>query len=89
MAKPEIEESHVREAAYHLWLKEGCPDGRDEDHWHKARAQLEADRLQPAPKARRAAKPKTAAAKSSPSATAEPGAGTAKKPRASRKKAEG
>lgn len=89
MAKPEIEESHVREAAYHLWLKEGCPEGRDEDHWHRARAQLEADRLQPVPKPRRTAKPKTAAAKSGTPAAAASKAATAKKPSPRRKKTDG
>jgi len=27
---------HVAEAAYHFWLKEGRPDGRDRQHWEMA-----------------------------------------------------
>ncbi len=27
------DESQVREIAYFLWLDEGCPEGRAEDHW--------------------------------------------------------
>ncbi len=30
-------DQRVRERAYHLWLDEGCPEGRAEDHWDKAR----------------------------------------------------
>ena len=26
----------IREAAYLIWLEEGCPSGRDVDHWLKA-----------------------------------------------------
>jgi hypothetical protein len=26
----------VREKAYHLWIAEGRPHGRDKEHWHKA-----------------------------------------------------
>lgn len=26
----------VRERAYLLWEKEGCPDGRAEEYWHRA-----------------------------------------------------
>lgn len=29
-------EQRVRERAYGLWLDEGCPDGRADDHWDKA-----------------------------------------------------
>jgi hypothetical protein len=27
-------------AAYHLWLQEGCPHGRDQEHWYRAEEQL-------------------------------------------------
>lgn len=33
---PEIDgqdEGQVREIAYFLWLQEGCPEGRADDHW--------------------------------------------------------
>jgi hypothetical protein len=31
------EEERIRERAYKIWLDEGCPDGRSEDHWDMAR----------------------------------------------------
>jgi len=33
---PEIDgqdEGQIRETAYFLWLHEGCPEGRADDHW--------------------------------------------------------
>jgi len=27
----------IRERAYHLWEQEGCPEGRDEEFWERAR----------------------------------------------------
>lgn len=48
---PSVERpSHDRiaEAAYHIWLKEGRPDGRDLEHWTQAETQLIADRMQEA-----------------------------------------
>jgi DUF2934 family protein len=30
-------EDRVRERAYRLWVEEGCPDGRSDIHWDKAR----------------------------------------------------
>lgn len=27
----------IRERAYFMWLDEGCPEGRDEDYWERAR----------------------------------------------------
>ena len=86
MASKSPDETHVREAAYFLWLEEGQPHGRDRDHWHKA-----VDGLTPAKPARkpRAAKPKaapkaTAAAKPAPKAetAAKPGIRAAAKPKA-------
>ena len=34
-------ESQIRERAYELWIAAGRPNGRAEDHWFQARAQLE------------------------------------------------
>ncbi|MEM8654541.1 MAG: DUF2934 domain-containing protein [Pseudomonadota bacterium] len=69
MTQTILDEAQIREAAYLLWLDEGQPEGRDQEHWLKA-----IDALAPAkPKRRAAAKPK---AKAAPKATA------AKKPRA-------
>jgi hypothetical protein len=28
--------NQIRERAYQLWQEAGCPDGRDEEFWHKA-----------------------------------------------------
>ena len=36
MTQSAIDEGHIREAAYFLWLEEGKPHGRDEEHWQKA-----------------------------------------------------
>lgn len=33
-------EQLIRERAYHLWLEEGCPEGRADFHWHVAREQV-------------------------------------------------
>jgi len=30
-------EERVRQQAYRLWVEEGCPEGRSEAHWDKAR----------------------------------------------------
>ena len=32
-------EQAVRERAYLLWEKAGCPEGRAEEYWHRARDQ--------------------------------------------------
>ena len=36
----EISESVVRTAAYYIWEREGCPDGRELEHWNLAKAEL-------------------------------------------------
>src|SRR5215813_2230462 len=30
-------EERVRQRAYRLWVEEGCPEGRSDAHWDKAR----------------------------------------------------
>lgn len=42
----------IREAAYHLWVSAGQPDGQDQQFWFQAEASL----AKPAPKKRAAAK---------------------------------
>ena len=37
-AEPTDEE--IALSAYRIWLQEGCPHGRDHEHWLKAREQL-------------------------------------------------
>jgi hypothetical protein len=29
-------EDRIRKRAYRIWEDEGCPDGRDRDHWDRA-----------------------------------------------------
>jgi hypothetical protein len=35
-------EHRVRERAFQLWQEAGCPEGRDEEFWHQARAAVTA-----------------------------------------------
>ncbi len=61
-----IDHAQIADAAYHLWLAEGRPEGRDHQHWLQARAALE---TKVAPKKRRAAaKPKAEAKAARPAA---------------------
>jgi len=36
-----IAEEHVRARSYAIWVAEGRPEGRCEDHWYRALAELE------------------------------------------------
>ncbi|MGR3463774.1 DUF2934 domain-containing protein [Limimaricola sp.] len=36
-------EERIRQRAYDLWQREGAPEGRDQDHWHEAVAQIDAE----------------------------------------------
>jgi hypothetical protein len=41
MARPSpITEERIRERAYRLWLEEGQPEGKDAEHWERARELL-------------------------------------------------
>ena len=33
MAMGGISDEAVQERAYHIWVREGCPHGRDFEHW--------------------------------------------------------
>lgn len=35
------ESQRIRERAFHIWISEGRPLGRDADHWERARQQIE------------------------------------------------
>lgn len=35
-----ITDDMIRARAYHIWQREGCPDGRADDHWQMARSEL-------------------------------------------------
>jgi hypothetical protein len=37
---PAFLHDRIAVAAYHLWQREGCPHGRDKEHWHMAVEQL-------------------------------------------------
>lgn len=37
LQKFERAEQRIRERAYFLWRREGCPEGRADEHWHRAR----------------------------------------------------
>jgi hypothetical protein len=40
----ELLEHRIRERAFELWQEAGCPEGRAEEFWHKAREQETAAR---------------------------------------------
>lgn len=66
-------EQQIRELAYALWEQEGRPDGKDQEHYHRARQML-ADQEQanvvklppPPPTSRLAAPPPTPKLKAAP-----------------------
>ena len=70
-------EDLIRQRAHAIWESEGCPDGRHEEHWARAEADVASEVQDVTPKKAAARKPK-----------AEPGA-EAPAPRARRKAAEG
>lgn len=41
---PGSKDHHIRERAYHIWIDEGRPDGRELDHWLRAKWQVEGAR---------------------------------------------
>jgi len=38
----EDREERIRQRAYQLWEADGSPEGRADDYWHKAAAQIDA-----------------------------------------------
>ena len=36
-------DERIRRMAYHFWVEEGRPSGRDADHWERAREEVERD----------------------------------------------
>jgi len=36
-------EARIRERAYHLWVEQGHPHGRSQEHWEEARRQIDQD----------------------------------------------
>jgi hypothetical protein len=39
----DIAEELIRQRSYEIWLRDGCPQGRDVQHWLEAKAELEAE----------------------------------------------
>jgi Protein of unknown function (DUF2934) len=56
--------TRIRERAYEIWRKQGCPDGQAEEHWRAAEREiLDAEQpLASEPELSEVAAPKTAAA---------------------------
>lgn len=40
MAQQNTSADWLQVAAYYIWQKEGCPHGRDLEHWYQASAEL-------------------------------------------------
>ncbi|MCQ4158913.1 DUF2934 domain-containing protein [Roseomonas sp. GC11] len=61
-------EDRIRQRAYALWEAEGRPEGQEEAHWHRARAEIAAAgaREAPEPAPRKAAPRKAAPRKMAP-----------------------
>lgn len=38
-----ITEEQIRERAHRIWMEEGCPHGRDVEHWEMAKRELETE----------------------------------------------
>lgn len=34
-------EEQIRQRAHEIWESEGCPEGRDVEHWQQARSEVE------------------------------------------------
>lgn len=81
MAMGGISDEAVKERAYHIWVREGCPHGRDFEHWVQAQVELEAEHQAGNGVGARKAAPRAAAAKAPKAKTAAP-AKAARKPAA-------
>ncbi len=42
-----IPEDVIRQRSYEIWEREGCPEGRDIEHWLRARRELESEFCRP------------------------------------------
>ena len=84
MAHTTLDEAQIRETAYLLWLDEGQPTGRDQEHWLKA-----IDALTPAKPKRKSVRKTVAnsAKKAAPKAAAKPKAKAASKKKPATKSA--
>lgn len=39
----ETQEERIRKRAYEIWVDEGQPEGRQDEHWHRAREEIDAE----------------------------------------------
>jgi hypothetical protein len=46
---PDPTDEEIALCAYRIWLQEGCPHGKDREHWLKARRQLLAGKAKERP----------------------------------------
>ena len=46
MQNEQEQEQHIKERAYSIWQRQGCPDGQDKEHWKQAKAELERETQQ-------------------------------------------
>ncbi|MDA8585548.1 DUF2934 domain-containing protein [Rhodobacteraceae bacterium] len=60
------DDERIRDIAYGFWLDEGQPQGRDEEHWHRALAALNAPAAKAKPTRKAAAKPRAAKKSATP-----------------------
>ncbi len=78
-----ISEKAIEERAYHIWQREGCPHGRDYEHWVQAQVELEAEARRNG--GRNGAVVKAKPARAAAAAKAKPAIKAAVKPRAVKK----
>lgn len=73
MTPAHVDPAQVAEAAFHIWVAEGKPHGRDQEHWYRALETLSTETsaaTSPAPKKRRTAAPKATKTASTAAAAA-------------------
>lgn len=51
-------QDEIQRRAYHLWEADGCPEGRDQNYWFKAVAEIAADAAKTIKPARKRAAPR-------------------------------
>lgn len=91
MAMGGISDEAIKERAYHIWVREGRPHGRDFEHWVQAQVELEAEQAKGngAPARAKAARPRraaTAKAAAAPKAAKPAAEKPARRPTAARAK---
>lgn len=62
MNKASLDETQIRETAFLLWLDDGQPQGRDQEHWLRAIETLKQAETKTKPPRKAAAKPRATGA---------------------------